>query len=68
MSLTIFSHAFIATFAMLFVIGPICMTVINTTVIYGFRIGIFAGLGVSVADTLYGGTEDDHCRQGLDRE
>ena len=53
MSLTIFSHAFIATFAMLFVIGPICMTVINTTVIYGFRIGIFAGLGVSVADTLY---------------
>ena len=53
MSLTIFSQAFIATFAMLCVVGPICMTVINTTVIYGFRIGIFAGLGVAVADTLY---------------
>ena len=53
MSLTIFSQAFIATFAMLCVIGPICMTVINTTVIYGFRIGIFAGLGVAVADTVY---------------
>ena len=53
MSLTIFSQAFIATFAMLCVVGPICMTVINTTVIYGFRIGIFAGLGVAAADTLY---------------
>ena len=53
MSLTIFSQAFIATFAMLCVVGPICMTVINTTVIYGFRIGTFAGLGVAVADTLY---------------
>ena len=53
MSLSIFTQAFVATFAMLCVIGPICMTVINTTIIHGFRIGIFAGLGVSVADTLY---------------
>ena len=53
MSLSIFIQAFIATFAMLCVVGPICMTVINTTIIHGFRIGIFAGLGVSVADTLY---------------
>ena len=53
MSLSIFTQAFVATFAMLCVIGPICMTVINTTIIHGFRVGIFAGLGVSVADTLY---------------
>ena len=53
MSLQIFIQAFTTTFAMLCVIGPICMTVINTTVIYGFRIGTFAGLGVAVADTLY---------------
>ncbi len=53
MSLTIFIQSFIATFAMLCVVGPICMTVINTTIINGFRIGMFAGLGVSLADTLY---------------
>ena len=53
MSYVIFVQAFIATFAMLCVIGPICMTVINTTIIHGFRVGIFAGLGVAVADTLY---------------
>jgi len=53
MSFSIITQAFVATFAMLCVIGPICMTVINTTIIHGFRIGIFAGLGVAVADTLY---------------
>ncbi len=53
MSITIFIQAFIATFAMLCVVGPICMTVINTTIINGFRVGLLAGLGVSLADTLY---------------
>ena len=53
MSLGIFIHAFTATFAMLCVIGPICMTVINTTMIYGFCVGIFAGIGVAVADSIY---------------
>ena len=52
-SLAIFTQAFLATFAMLCVIGPICMTVINTTIIHGFRVGIFAGLGVSTADAIY---------------
>ena len=53
MSLQIFIQAFTTTFAMLCVIGPICMTVINTTIIHGFRVGIFAGLGVSCADAVY---------------
>ena len=52
-SLAIFTQAFIATFAMLCVVGPICMTVINTTIVHGFRVGIFAGLGVSTADAIY---------------
>ena len=29
------------------------MTVINTTIVHGFRIGFFAGLGVAMADTVY---------------
>ncbi len=53
MSLEIFIHAFTATFAMLCVVGPICMTVINTTIAYGFSVGISAGAGVAVADTVY---------------
>lgn len=53
MTLSIFIQSFITTFAMLCVIGPICMTVINTTIIHGFRVGIFAGLGVSCADAVY---------------
>ena len=53
MSLAIFLQAFTTTFAMLCVVGPICMTVINTTIVHGFRVGIFAGLGVSVADGIY---------------
>ena len=53
MSFTIFIQSFIATFTMLCVVGPICMTVINTTIVNGFRVGIFAGMGVSLADTLY---------------
>ena len=53
MSLAIFGQAFILTFSMLFAVGPICMTVINTTIINGFRVGILAGLGVAVADNIY---------------
>lgn len=53
MSLDIFLHSFTATFFLLFAVGPICMTVINTTIMHGFRIGIFAGLGVACADTIY---------------
>ena len=53
MSLDIFLHSFTATFFLLFAVGPICMTVINTTIMHGFRIGYFAGLGVAVADTVY---------------
>ncbi len=53
MDYSIILQAFIATFAMLCVVGPICMTVINTTIVYDFRVGIFAGLGVSLADTIY---------------
>ena len=53
MSISIFLQSFTATFFILFAIGPICMTVINTTIIHGFRIGIFAVLGVSMADITY---------------
>ena len=53
MSFDIFSKTFIATFTMLMVIGPICMTVINTTIVYGFKNGLSAGLGVSIADSIY---------------
>ena len=53
MLFSIIAQSFIATFAMLCVIGPICMTVINTTILHGFGTGIFAGLGVAVADSIY---------------
>ena len=53
MSVSIFLQSFTTTFFILFAIGPICMTVINTTIIHGFRIGIFAGLGVAMADSAY---------------
>lgn len=53
MSFDIVLQTFIATFAMLCVVGPICMTVINTTIVHGFSVGIFAGLGVSLADSVY---------------
>ena len=53
MSISITLQAFISTFAMLCIVGPICMTVINTTIIHGFRIGLFAGLGVATADCIY---------------
>ena len=53
MSFDIFLHSFTATFFLLFAVGPICMTVINTIIMYGFRVGIFAGLGVACADTVY---------------
>ena len=53
MSLDIFWQVFSITFGMLFAIGPICLTVINTTILNGFWCGLFAGFGVSVADTIY---------------
>lgn len=53
MLFSIIVQSFVATFAMLCVIGPICMTVINTTILNGFGTGIFAGLGVAVADSIY---------------
>ena len=53
MSFDIVVQTFVATFAMLCVVGPICMTVINTTIVHGFSVGIWAGLGVSFADTIY---------------
>ncbi len=53
MSLDIFFQAFATTFAMLCVIGPICMTVINTAIIHGFSVGLCAGFGVAVADSIY---------------
>ncbi len=53
MSLSILLQSFIATFTILFAIGPICMTVINTTILHGFGVGIFAGLGVVCGDLVY---------------
>ena len=40
MDIQIFWKAFSLTFVMLFAIGPICMTVINTTVLHGIRAGL----------------------------
>lgn len=35
------------------VVGPICLTVINATILHGFKAGFSAGMGVAVADTVY---------------
>jgi len=53
MSLSILPQSFIAIFTILFAIGSICMTVINTTILHGVGVGIFAGLGAVCADTVY---------------
>ncbi len=53
MDIQIFWKAFSLTFLMLFAIGPICMTVINTTVLHGIKAGLSAGFGVAIADIIY---------------
>ena len=51
--MALFWQAFSTTFAMLCIVGPICMTVINTTIVHGPRVGYYAGAGVSIADSVY---------------
>jgi threonine/homoserine/homoserine lactone efflux protein len=48
-----FFKAFVITFTMLMAVGPICLTVINVTVTYGFLAGLAAGFGVAFADSVY---------------
>jgi threonine/homoserine/homoserine lactone efflux protein len=53
MFLSPFWKAFSLTFAMLCAIGPICITVINSTIVYGFTGGLSAAFGVVLADWIY---------------
>ena len=49
----VFYQVFILTFTMLMAIGPICLTVINIALKKGLLCVLYAGFGVSTADTLY---------------
>ena len=48
-----FIDIYLATFFMLFAIGPICITVINYNITKGFKAGFSAGMGVVLADICY---------------
>jgi threonine/homoserine/homoserine lactone efflux protein len=53
MILTPFWKSFSLTFTMLMAVGPICLTVINNTIIGGFLSGLSSGFGVIIADWIY---------------